>query len=150
MRHCLSSLFALLAWCLAAIPSPSAQLWMVEQPGCHWCERWNAEIGPAYPNSEEARRAPLRRVQLGALPEGIALAAPALYTPTFILVDAGRELGRIEGYPGEDFFWPLLKRLLDAHPEATRVQAESAQDPTEDPARDAARDAAGDAAETDS
>ena len=37
-----------------------------------------------------------------------------LYTPTFILVEGGQEIGRIEGYPGEDFFWGLLKMMLEA------------------------------------
>ncbi|MBL3206218.1 thioredoxin family protein, partial [Klebsiella pneumoniae] len=38
------------------------------------------------------------------------------YTPTFILVDGGREIGRIEGYPGADFFWGLLERLAQRLP----------------------------------
>lgn len=33
------------------------------------------------------------------------------YTPTFVLIDGGREVGRIEGYPGEAFFWGLLEKL---------------------------------------
>src|SRR6056297_1001007 len=33
--------------------------------------------------------------------------------------EEGQELGRIEGYPGAHFFWPMLNQLLDAHPEAT-------------------------------
>ncbi len=35
-----------------------------------------------------------------------------LFTPTFVLFDDGREIGRIEGYPGEDFFWGLLQNLV--------------------------------------
>ena len=31
------------------------------------------------------------------------------------LVDDGRELSRIEGYPGEDFFWGLLEMMLTEH-----------------------------------
>lgn len=109
----------LLTTLLTALPAGAAELLMVEQPGCHWCAQWHEEIGPAYPNSDEARRAPLRRVRLGALPDDVTLTAPPVFTPTFILIDGGRELGRIEGYPGADFFWPLLARLLDAHPDAT-------------------------------
>jgi hypothetical protein len=29
-----------------------------------------------------------------------------------VLVENGAEIGRIEGYPGEDFFWGLLKQML--------------------------------------
>lgn len=35
-----------------------------------------------------------------------------LYTPTFVLMDGGREVGRIVGYPGEDLFWGLFGALL--------------------------------------
>ena len=104
---------------LAALPARAAELLMVERPGCHWCERWNAEIAPAYPKTEEGARAPLRRARIGDLPADLDLASKPIFTPTFILLEEGRELGRIEGYPGEDFFWPLLTRLLDAHPDAT-------------------------------
>ena len=45
----------------------------------------------------------------------MVLVSPIRFTPTFVLVDDGREIGRIEGYPGEDFFWGLLERLLLQH-----------------------------------
>jgi hypothetical protein len=45
----------------------------------------------------------------------VALKSPVRFTPTFVLVQDGRELGRIEGYPGEDFFWGLLERLMLQH-----------------------------------
>ena len=32
--------------------------------------------------------------------------------PTLIRVENGREIGRIRGYPGEDFFWGLLGELI--------------------------------------
>lgn len=104
---------------LAVLPARAAELLMVERPGCHWCERWHAEIAPAYPKTAEGARAPLRRAWIDDLPADLDLDGKPVFTPTFILLDDGRELGRIEGYPGEDFFWPLLVRLLDAHPEAT-------------------------------
>jgi hypothetical protein len=39
-----------------------------------------------------------------------------IYTPTFVLAENGEELGRIEGYPGDAFFWGLLERLLELGP----------------------------------
>jgi protein-disulfide isomerase len=83
---------------------------MVEQPGCPYCARWHREIGPAYANSPEGRFAPLvRRMQGDPALAGI----PGLnYSPTFILMRGSNELGRITGYPGADFFWPLLDELL--------------------------------------
>lgn len=90
-----------------------AELVMFDDTGCPYCRRWRREVGPAYDNSPEGRRAPLRTVQLrGALPAGITLAAPVRATPTFVLVQDGREVGRITGYPGADFFWGMLTDLM--------------------------------------
>ena len=36
-----------------------------------------------------------------------------VFTPTFILFEKENELGRLEGYPGEDFFWALLELMLE-------------------------------------
>ena len=106
---------------LAMLPGPAnaAELVMVEQDGCGWCERWNAEIAPAYPNTEDGKRAPLRRVNLKDLPEDIDFQSPPIFTPTFVLIEDGQELGRLEGYMGPDFFWFRLSKLLEAHPDAT-------------------------------
>lgn len=100
----------------ASAVAADVSLVMVEQPGCIYCERWDDEIGPAYPNTDEGRFAPLLRADLreGA-PEGISYARRINFTPTFILVDNGQEVARIEGYPGEDFFWPVLTGLLEEH-----------------------------------
>jgi hypothetical protein len=112
---------ALAALALASLPAAGAgaevRLLMVEEPGCVYCARWTAEVGDAYPLTAEGRIAPLERVGLrAALPEGIALDRPAVFSPTFVLLNDGAEVGRIEGYPGEDFFWPLLGRLIDELP----------------------------------
>ena len=34
------------------------------------------------------------------------------FTPTFAVVENGWEVGRIRGYPGDDFFWGLLGQIL--------------------------------------
>lgn len=121
MQTLQTTLIAVALSCLAATQALTTELVMVEQDGCHWCERWDAEIAPAYPNTSEGKRAPLRRVDLRDLPADIAFLSPPVFTPTFVLVDQGRELGRLEGYAGDEFFWFLLDKLLDDHAEATRV-----------------------------
>jgi hypothetical protein len=94
---------------VAAEPS----LVMVEQPGCVYCERWDAEIAPAYPKTAEGQFAPLIRADLRqGPPDGITYARRVVFTPTFVLIEDGQEQARIEGYPGEDFFWPLLSQML--------------------------------------
>lgn len=86
---------------------------MFRRAGCTWCQTWDRAIGPAYPRTEAGARAPVRMVDLDRDPApAVTLARPVRYTPTFVLVEGDREVGRIEGYPGEDFFWGLLDRLI--------------------------------------
>ncbi|MEO0831015.1 MAG: hypothetical protein AAFY03_11235 [Pseudomonadota bacterium] len=87
-------------------------LLMAEETGCHWCAKWNAEIGSIYPKTTEGQTAPLRRYDLHSETPDVAFESPVRYTPTFILVENGSEVGRIEGYPGEDFFWGLLGMMF--------------------------------------
>lgn len=92
----------------------AAELVMFESPFCEWCEAWDRDVGVVYHKTEEGRLAPLRRVQLHApRPEDLGAIDAVVYTPTFVLVEQGRELGRITGYPGEDHFWGLMGVLLE-------------------------------------
>jgi hypothetical protein len=91
---------------------------MFDDPNCVWCRRWTAEIGPGYSRSPEGQQAPLRRIQIRDQSKaGVALARPINATPTFVLVEAGQEVGRIAGYAGKDFFYPMLEELLRKLPE---------------------------------
>lgn len=90
-----------------------AQLYMFESAGCYWCQRWHAEIGPSYDKTREGKAAPLMRRDITSQDqEPPRLARKIIYTPTFVLVRDGQEVDRLEGYPGEDFFWPVLTQLL--------------------------------------
>ncbi len=109
MKH----LFLILSLAVMPLQAPAAELVMVEQTGCHWCAKWNAEISNIYPKTDEGKRAPLRRVDLRDLPDDVTFTSRPVFTPTFVLVEDGQELGRIEGYGGDEFFWFLLGRLLD-------------------------------------
>lgn len=87
-------------------------LLMAEEKGCMYCARWNADIAPIYPKTAEGKAAPLRRFDLYEDSPTAQLKGRVLYTPTFLLIVNDQEVGRIEGYPGEDFFWGLLAKLL--------------------------------------
>ncbi len=103
---------ACLMVCVTALPAIAVELVMVEQPGCGWCERWDSEIAAIYPLTPEGHAAPLRRVDLRDPPDDVTFARKVQFTPTFVLIEDGVELARIEGYPGEDFFWGLLGVML--------------------------------------
>ena len=98
---------------LSANRARAAELVMFEQAGCVWCEAFNREIAPVYHKTDEGHRAPLRRVDIaGATPQDLAFIETERLTPLFVLVDNGREIGRIRGYPGEESFWGLLGALI--------------------------------------
>ena len=89
-------------------------LLMAEEDGCVWCETWDEEIGHIYPKTTEGQAAPLVRYDLHGDPlEHIQFDRKVHYTPTFVLVRDNVEVGRIEGYPGEDFFWGLLTVIFE-------------------------------------
>ncbi|HTO64325.1 MAG TPA: thioredoxin [Bradyrhizobium sp.] len=104
---------AALAALSALTPARAAELVMFERTGCAWCARFDSDIAPLYPKTDEGRAAPLRRVDRDQpLPADLEGIDPGAFTPTFIVVDNGREIGRIRGYPGDAFFFGLLDRIL--------------------------------------
>lgn len=88
----------------------AAELLMYRRAGCSWCLAWDREIGPIYGRTEIGRRMPVRMIDLGRERPAVMLKGPIIYTPTFVLADEDREVSRIEGYPGQDFFWGLLEQ----------------------------------------
>jgi hypothetical protein len=99
----------------------AAELLMYRRAGCSWCAAWDREVGPIYPRTELGRLLPLRHIDLAESPQpAIGLVRPVRYTPTFVMVEDGREIGRIEGYPGEAFFWGLLEKLARELPHPPR------------------------------
>jgi len=109
---------AFIALVLGFAPQPrAAELVMFEDAACVWCARFDAEIAPVYPKTAEGKRAPLRRVDATKpTPPDLGFIEGERLTPLFVLVDHGREIGRIRGYPGEDHFWGLLGVLLGKLP----------------------------------
>ena len=108
------------AMALPLAQASAAELLMYRREGCPYCAAWDREVGPGYNNSNFGKVAPVRMVDVhGARPQ-IALKSPIIYTPTFVLVDDGREVGRIEGYSSNDFFYGTIARLLGQLPPGAR------------------------------
>lgn len=109
----IAALIALPLMILWQAPSRAAELLMLEQAGCSWCKVWNEEVGVAYSKTTEGKFAPLRRVDIHQkLPEDLTGLMVGRFTPTFVVWHEGREIGRIQGYPGGHFFWPMLQEIL--------------------------------------
>jgi len=102
-----------LAFYVQAGKLSAMELIMFEQDACEWCEIWDAEISGVYPKTREGKAAPLRRVDIfDPQPKDLKDIRRPHFTPTFVLFDNGKEVGRIRGYPGEDFFWGMLAQLI--------------------------------------
>jgi thioredoxin-related protein len=102
---------------IAALHTPvsarAAELLMFERDGCVWCQRWDHDVGPIYGKTDEAKLLPLRRINIDTQAnQNVELTAPVRYTPTFVVSDHGREIGRITGYISDDAFWGLLGTFL--------------------------------------
>ena len=104
---------AVVAALLWPVTSDAAELLIFERDGCVWCQRWHRDVGASYGKTDEAKVLPLRRVNMD-LPATfrVRLVSPVRYTPTFVVVDDGREIGRITGYINDEAFWGLLSTFV--------------------------------------
>ena len=115
LKGAVSVLLACWTGALAA-EGPQLSSWpvillLVEDRGCPYCARWDRDVGPGYARSPEGRFAPLVRRYRGS-PDVAFLAV--MFSPTFVVLKDGKEIGRIVGYSGPDFFWSELSPLLNA------------------------------------
>lgn len=102
----------LAAAAMLPVKARAAELLMFESRSCIYCLRWERDVGSLYDKTDEAKILPLRRVDVDRQSaSGVTLQSPVRYTPTFVVVDKGREIGRIEGFASDDAFWGRLDEL---------------------------------------
>ena len=97
----------------------AAELIMVEQQGCYYCLEWKDQLGHIYPKTPEGKYAPLKTIDITEVDLLKGLQRDVIFTPTFVLMEDTKELGRLEGYSGEDFFWELLELILEKETDYT-------------------------------
>jgi thioredoxin-related protein len=117
----MNALTRAIGWCFAAglllsaaavNAQPSSELVMFERAGCPWCLRWSNEVEPIYPRTEFGKTMPLRKINLDrGTPADLVLESPVRFTPTFVIVRDGKEVGRITGYMNDAAFWGLLEKI---------------------------------------
>lgn len=110
------------------------QLLMVDDKACIWCRRWDAEVRESYRNSPLGRIAPL--VRRAKFHRDLARYEPLAFTPTFLLLRDGHEIGRIVGYSGADFFWSEIERLIANAGALPQTQPDSSPDQPRDALKD--------------
>lgn len=94
------------------------RLVMIEEEGCGFCARWHRDVGIGYDKTDEGRQAPLVRMEIASA--RAQKFERLVYTPTFLLVRDGREVGRIVGYAGPDLFWWQFSDLIRRHGRSAR------------------------------
>ena len=96
--------------------SRAAELVYFHSEACEVCEQWNEEVGLIYGKTDEAKRLTLRRQSVhDDIPADLSFIKGVVFTPTFVVVEDGREVGRLVGYIRDYFFWEqvdgMIKRL---------------------------------------
>ncbi|MEM9472910.1 MAG: hypothetical protein AAGA00_13210 [Pseudomonadota bacterium] len=101
--------------CFMSLSVNAASLVMFDRKGCPWCAKWHAEIGAdVYNAGPEGRRAPLRVLDVDTpRPQHLHGIGGIVGTPTFVLVENGREIDRMVGYPGKQVFFGKVQLMLD-------------------------------------
>lgn len=113
VRHALTFALAAILLVFAGAQAIALELVMFTQPGCPYCRQWERVVEPIYARSDEGKRAPLVKRDIRAARTDMRLSEPVIYTPTFVLMDNGNEVGRMTGYISDDMFWGLLGKMLD-------------------------------------
>ncbi|WP_139134945.1 thioredoxin domain-containing protein [Magnetovibrio blakemorei] len=114
------TLFALITSALVVVAtiaftaqSRAAELIYFGSSACLVCERWDEEVGEIYPKTEESQILPLRHEDVhDERAADLAFIKGVVYTPTFVAVEDGKEMGRIVGYMGDFFFWEQVGSLI--------------------------------------
>ena len=91
----------------------AATLILIENKNCQRCIAWEKQVGNIYSKTETGKLAPLRRININeAWPKELMFIKKAVYTPTFILLDKKKEIGRIFGFTSDYQFWGQLEKLI--------------------------------------
>ncbi len=101
-------------------PLPNAsnlELIVMEAPGCTYCDIFRRDVLPSYQASERAKDVPIRFLDINdASPEELGLNSPVDIVPTFVVLKDHKEVGRIPGYVGPEYFFHSINHLISSAP----------------------------------
>ncbi|MBL4614957.1 MAG: transcriptional regulator [Magnetovibrio sp.] len=112
----MNKLMGVLLWVGLGVPfGPlnAAELVYFGSAACPICDTWEHEVGEIYPKTDESKVLPLRHHDVhDDRPDDLAFIKGVVFTPTFVAIEEGREVGRIIGYMGDFFFWEQVGGLI--------------------------------------
>ena len=114
-RYSMRSFYAIVALVvLASAGARAMDLVAFESPSCGTCKLFKREVLPVYAASPAGKVFPLWVAEMGAkLP--FRLKEPVTFTPTFVWVDNGVEVGRFAGYFGKEKFFSVVNQAASAY-----------------------------------
>lgn len=105
-----------------ATSTPANSLVYFWQKGCAACADWDTHVGRLYAKTDEAKRLPLRQVDIDHRPPDLTHVEGVHYTPTFLVLHCGHEVARIIGYNSDFQFWGLLDQAMRKLPKSNRCK----------------------------
>lgn len=97
----------------AVLASTNMEVLVFEVDNCAYCRLFRRDVLPQYLRSKRARVAPIRFVDARrADPGRYGLTAPLSMVPTVVVLQDGREQGRIVGYTGPEPFFHMISQIL--------------------------------------
>ena len=89
---------------------PRTEVIVFEIGGCKYCAAFRDNLGARYLASTTNRAAPMRFVDVGKLdPQAFQLRADINTVPTIVVLQDGREVDRVEGYPLAELLFGMVK-----------------------------------------
>jgi len=101
-------------------PTHVSELLMIHHPSCHYCKAFMREVVPTYNQTKQGKALPLHIMDVSN-PENLAWVKEQMKlrnikgirgTPTFIIISNGKEVGRVVGYAGKDWFFERLDEAV--------------------------------------
>ncbi len=101
-------------------PMPKAgnmELVVLEAPGCTYCTLFRRDVLPSYEASPQSKDLPIRFVDINdEAADALGIDYPVDIVPTFVVLKNNKEVGRIPGYTGPEFFFHTINYLLSTAP----------------------------------
>jgi thioredoxin-related protein len=108
----LLAVFAILG--AASAGAQAMDLVMFESQSCGTCKLFKREVLPAYAASPAGKVFPLWVVEMGSK-LSFRINQPVTFTPTFVWVDNGVEVGRFSGYFGREQFFSIVNKAASVY-----------------------------------
>ena len=90
--------------------APKTEVVVFEIGGCKYCTVFRDNLGARYQASTTNAVAPMRYVDVGRLdPADFQLASDITTVPTIVLMQDGKEIDRVEGYPMSEVLFGMVK-----------------------------------------